>query len=212
VLQGKDHTERTDEHERYEAELGLPVWLAYLEDHIFEQLPNEVSRTWPRRFAEAIPVGAVVEDRVLARILHWLLASEAFGVRQVTEDVKTRGYIDVIATVFDAEANGVATADQREAAAWAARDARAAWDAWAARDAWAAWDARDARDARAAWAAMAAWDARAAWDAWDVWDVWDAAQPSAVEKKAPAYYPALSEFVLEQLRALTTRPAPGMPG
>ena len=45
-------------------------------------------------------------------------------------------------------------------AAWAARDARAAWDAWAARDARAAWDARAAR------AAWAAWDGWAAWDAW----------------------------------------------
>ena len=150
VLQGKSPTDRVDEHCRYEKELGLPAWFAYLEDHIFESLPLDLAKTWPRRIAEALPVGAVVGDVVLAKILRWSLADDTFGVRYATTDnEEVRGYIDAVIAGFDAEISteGNATADQREAAAWAARAARAAWDAWDARAAWDAWDAWDARDA-----------------------------------------------------------------
>jgi hypothetical protein len=196
VLQGKtDPAEAIDMHSRYESELGLPTWLAHLEDSIFERLPDALSQTWPRRFAEAIPVGATVDDRVLARILHWCLADAQLGVRTVTDDVEMRGYIDTIATLLDAEANGTATADQREAVR-AARIARAAMDVWDARavravravraamDVWDVWDARAARDARDAMAARAAWAAMAA-------------------KAADKFYPALSEYVLTQLSPLS---------
>jgi hypothetical protein len=124
-------TERSDtgDHSRYESELGLPVWLAYLEDNVFENLPDDLAMTWPRRFAEAIPVGAVVDDVVLAKILRWVLADAEFGVRFATDNDEIRGYIDTIVVLFDAEIVGTATAEQREAAA---RDAWAAWAAWAA--------------------------------------------------------------------------------
>ena len=49
------------DHSRYPIELGLPEWLARLEDSIFEGLPAEDAMTWPQRFLEAIPVGADVE-------------------------------------------------------------------------------------------------------------------------------------------------------
>lgn len=48
-------------HSRYPIELGLPEWLARLEDSIFEGLPVDEAMTWPQRFLEAIPVGADVE-------------------------------------------------------------------------------------------------------------------------------------------------------
>lgn len=53
-----DHTPLSGTHELYPERLGLPEWLARLEDAIFEGLPDDESLTWPRRFAEAIPVGA----------------------------------------------------------------------------------------------------------------------------------------------------------
>jgi len=71
--------------------------------------------------------------------------------------------------------------------------ARAAWDA---RAAWAAWDARDA------WAAWDAWAARDAWDAWAESHAADSGTSVASRKKADAFYPALSEYVLTVLRAL----------
>ena len=204
-------TARTGDHARYEKELGLPIWLAYLEDHLFETLPIEEAKTWPRRFAEAIPVGVVVHDIVLAKILRWTLADPEFGVRYATDDDEIRGYIDGVVAGFDAEisSGGLATAEQREAAArdvwaaWAARDraARAARDVWAARaarDAWAAWAARDARD-RAARAARDAWDAWVARDAWDAWVARDAEHNGA---KAALFSTALARYVIEVLREL----------
>src|SRR5687768_16046107 len=100
VLQGKkgkDAAKNTGEHYRYEAELGLPTWFAYLEDNIFERLPDELSKTWPRRLAEAIPVGAVIDDAVLAKILVWSLTDAEFGVRFATDQEDTRAWIDAVA-------------------------------------------------------------------------------------------------------------------
>ena len=156
LLQGKVGEEAltdTSVHARYETELGLPAWLAHLEDHIFESLPIAEAVTWPRRLAEAIPVGAVVGDRALARILLWLLTDATYGARTATDREDVRGWIDKIAAWIAADARGEATDEQ------SARAARAAWAAWAARDAWAAWDAWAARDA---WADRAVWDAK--WD------------------------------------------------
>lgn len=135
LLHGKSAAEsadHTDQHGRYEAELGWPTWLAYLEDHLFETMPNELALTWPRRLAEAVPVGAVIDDIVLAKILRWTLAHEEFGVRHATDDAEVHWWIDTIVAAFDAEIAGTCTAEQREAAARAAWAAGAAWDAWAA--------------------------------------------------------------------------------
>lgn len=46
---------------RYPIELGLPEWLARLEDIIFEKLPNELAIEWPEKFLFSIPVGIDVE-------------------------------------------------------------------------------------------------------------------------------------------------------
>jgi len=47
----------TSNHKAYETELGIPEWLARLEDTIFEGLPLEDSKKWPVQFSKAIPVG-----------------------------------------------------------------------------------------------------------------------------------------------------------
>src|SRR5438034_777684 len=57
ILQGKTgkaSAEATGDHRRYETELGLPLWFAYMEDRLFENLPDELATTWPRRLAEVI--------------------------------------------------------------------------------------------------------------------------------------------------------------
>ena len=107
VLQGKvgkASAVDTDMHARYEAELGLPTWFAYLEDHLFEHLPDDLAVTWPRRIAAAIPVGAIVGDAVLAQMLCWLLTDPTYGMRVATDREDVRGWIDTIAAAFDADA------------------------------------------------------------------------------------------------------------
>jgi hypothetical protein len=49
------------DHARYPIELGLPEWLARLEDVIFENLPQQEAMLWPEKFLSAIPVGVDVE-------------------------------------------------------------------------------------------------------------------------------------------------------
>ncbi len=45
------------DHAAYETELGIPEWLARLEDTIFEQLPNGEAKAFPEAFLSAIPIG-----------------------------------------------------------------------------------------------------------------------------------------------------------
>lgn len=52
--QGIDHAD----HALYESELGIPKELAYLQDAIFEGLPEPEHQSWPLQFAEAIKTGA----------------------------------------------------------------------------------------------------------------------------------------------------------
>jgi hypothetical protein len=44
-------------HSRYETELGIPEWLAGVEDTLFEGMSVEKSKTWPEMFLSSIKVG-----------------------------------------------------------------------------------------------------------------------------------------------------------
>ena len=76
VIQGRTPLFNTDVHARFPSELGWPLWLAYLEDHVFEHLPIEAAKHWPRQLSEAVPVGVTVPDVVLAKLLRWVLIGE----------------------------------------------------------------------------------------------------------------------------------------
>jgi len=45
------------DHSCYQNELGLPQWLAHLEDSIFEGMSKEKSKTFPLELLESIPIG-----------------------------------------------------------------------------------------------------------------------------------------------------------
>lgn len=53
-----DYSISTDSHFLYEKYLGVPEWLALLEDKIFEGLPASRQKTFPVEFGEAINVGS----------------------------------------------------------------------------------------------------------------------------------------------------------
>jgi len=40
-------------HKAYEKELGIPEWLARVEDLLFEQLPDNRSQKWPEQFLKS---------------------------------------------------------------------------------------------------------------------------------------------------------------
>jgi hypothetical protein len=67
-----------DAHEDYEHELGIPQMLAWLEDVIFEGLPNRLAKTWPERFLSSIRPGRDL-SRVGWQFLHWLLTESGLG-------------------------------------------------------------------------------------------------------------------------------------
>lgn len=91
TILGKD--ENTSLHIRYEDELGIPLILARLEDTFFEEMSIEKSKTWPRIFAEAIPVGADL-SKVWPKLAKWMLADETDGVIRFAN-----GRQDVIDTI-----------------------------------------------------------------------------------------------------------------
>jgi hypothetical protein len=154
-----------DEHSAYETELGIPQWLAYVEDTLFENQPNKESKTFPRRFLEAIPVGADCEEA-----LYPYLILVVRSVIPFCNDIVREAVHDVLSLLEEncRDKDKLAAAGD---AAWAA--ARAAGDAagdaaWAAAGdaAWAAaGDAWDAAWAAAAWAAAGAAAGDAAGDA-----------------------------------------------
>jgi len=49
-------------HKAFEEKLGIPEWLACVEDALFENMTLEKSRTWPRDFLAAIEPGADLEQ------------------------------------------------------------------------------------------------------------------------------------------------------
>ena len=139
-------------HSRYPIELGIPEWLARVEDTLFEGMSVEKSRTWPLKFLDAIKVGADLEKiKPLFLVMVLESALETFDHEEFP-DVKNaiQGSIDLW------KRNDIGSQDfldaaraAARAAAWAA--ARAAVRAEAAAAAWAeAWSA--ARSA-AAWSA-----------------------------------------------------------
>jgi len=79
------------DHQAYELELGLPVWLAHLEDALFERMSNEKAKQFPIRFLSAIRVGANVEP------VKWKFASSVLTenihrveMLELEHDVKAR--------------------------------------------------------------------------------------------------------------------------
>ena len=70
-----------NDHRAYEIELGIPVELAFLEDLIFEELPNGQAMLWPERFLQAIPVGVDLRlSHISKRFVLALLVDEKRGL------------------------------------------------------------------------------------------------------------------------------------
>jgi len=162
TIEGNDHM-------RYEKELGIPVEIAYLEDHIFENLKNGESKKFPAQFLNSIKVGADLSN-VVAQIVIWQFEDKKYGLknikevaenkevmawceevvalyrRSMTEKVAESEYLELYEKIDGTWATAWATA---WAGAWAGARARAT--AWAGTWAW-AWAWAGARARAGTWA------------------------------------------------------------
>jgi hypothetical protein len=180
------------DHSRYPTELGIPEWLARVEDALFEGMSLERSRKWPEVFLRSIPLGA---DCDKARV-PFIIAILERNIRSID------------ACVFDKEANpevARAASDTRSAVAEMIRCHREGLDLSAAKSAeYAAWSAEcSARSAAKSAAKSAVWSAEcsamsAAWSAesaaksaaWSA--VWSAAKSAVWSAAKSAEYAAMS--------------------
>lgn len=154
------------DHKGFETELGIPEWLARLEDRIFEGLPNADAKNFAVDFLEAVPVGVELE-RVKWGFLVFVLEENAKTITQLkrSQDRKTRllsinsGVLAVLKSANETGELDLEALKLARAAADAAAEAAFAADAYAARAAVAA--AYDDAHA-AAYAAATAADAAVA--------------------------------------------------
>jgi hypothetical protein len=137
---------QTTNHKAYEKYLGLPEWLARLEDTIFEGLPTQDAKKWTLKFSKAIPVGADLKP-VKYQFAIYLMKENIARVKklEIDTDLKKqvlsaiKGSMKVNQTALDtgvwAESAARSAAYSAESAAWsAARSAAysaesAAWSA-----------------------------------------------------------------------------------
>ena len=137
---------KTDNHLEYETHLGVPEWLARLEDMLFENLPNELSKTWPVRFSEAINEGSDL-DKIKAPFMIYLMEENLKSIYSVVydadkfKDVKnaidlTRSAINQMIVAHKSgdenqlsAASSAASSAAESAASAASSAARSAWSA-----------------------------------------------------------------------------------
>jgi hypothetical protein len=157
TIEGSDHS-------RYETELGIPEWLAYVEDKLFEGMSQKKARVWPAKFLSAIPVGADLEP--VKNKFTVLLLEHALGSLDKVKYDDTK-FPDVKAAIAGSKSAVLEMIRCKregldESAAWSA--------AWSAAES-AAWSAASAASAARSAAESAAWSAArsaarsAAWSA-----------------------------------------------
>ncbi len=138
----------TNNHKVYETALGIPEWLARLEDTIFEGLTVEESKLWPERFAKAIPVGVNLEP-VKWKFCSYLLKDNIDRVLtlNISDDLKKQ-VVDAIRQVLVVHQEAIKTGEFSESAARSAAWSAARSAAWSA-----AWSAAESAAESAAWSA-----------------------------------------------------------
>ncbi len=130
-MQGKKF--QTDNHKLYESELGIPEWLAMLEDTIFEGLPIDDAKAWPLRFSEAVPVGVDL-DPIKWQFCAFVLSRNIERVLTLKiDDSLKETVVSAIRQVLHVHETALNTGVWNESAAWSAESAQSAQSAaWAA--------------------------------------------------------------------------------
>jgi hypothetical protein len=104
-------------HKLYEQHMGIPEWLAHVEDDLFERMGLERSKTWPVEFIEAINEGADLEKAKSPFMI--VVLEEALGCFNHTDFPDAKMTIDRVAHLW-------ATGGTKEEFIAAAKAAKAA--------------------------------------------------------------------------------------
>jgi hypothetical protein len=166
------------DHSRYPVELGLPEWLARLEDRIFEGLPTQDASKFATDFLNVIPVGVSVE-RVRGKLAVLRHRRDLERLKDNAEPYarQCESAIEGVIRWIENGENSTARSAARSAA-WSAAESAAfaaesaaesaafAWSAASTESAWSAWStARSAAWSAAESAAFAAAFAHFEWEA-----------------------------------------------
>ena len=117
---------QTSDHTVYEKELGIPEWLARLEDRIFEGLPKEEAKKWPSQFIKAVPVGKNL-DPIKWKFCAFILKENINRVLKLKiKDELKEQVVKAIQGVLSLHERAIKTGKWDEAAA---RSARSEWSA-----------------------------------------------------------------------------------
>ena len=112
-----------NDHASYASELGIPEWLARLEDSIFEGLPKSDSKKFPLEFLEAIPVGVDLEP-IRFHFQKFLLKENFDRVKKIDLkpdlSIQVLKAIDQVMAVID---GAIKNGKIDESAAWSAESA-----------------------------------------------------------------------------------------
>ena len=120
IIRGDKLKTEYNNHADYEKYLGVPEWLARLEDTIFEGLPREDAIKWPEKFAKAIPVGVNL-DPVKWRFCAYILKENIDRVLSLDiPDELKKQVVDAIRQVLAVHETTLKTGLWARSAAWSA--------------------------------------------------------------------------------------------
>lgn len=123
VLKGEELKTDYSNHARYETDLGIPEWLARLEDTIFEGLPQKEALMFPEQFIKAIPEGVDL-GRVKYKFCAFILKENIDRVLKLKIDDELKDQvIKAIQGVLVLHEKAATTGRWSESAAWSARSA-----------------------------------------------------------------------------------------
>lgn len=107
-------------HKKYETDLGLPEWLAKLQDRLFENLPNGKAKAFPLAFLQAIPIGVNMEP-VKWQFCSFLLKENIDRVLSLNLEAELKSEIvKAIRQVLAVCENALSSGKWDESAAWSA--------------------------------------------------------------------------------------------
>ena len=191
-------TLETYDHSRYPVELGVPEWLARVEDKVFENMSIEKSRTWPLDFLSAIEPGADLE-RIKGLFLIVILKSAL----ETFDHIKFPQVKDVIGSSLALwQRSDINTSEYLSATeevlktAWPAAEAGSEGSTRAA--AWAAGAAAEA----AAWEPLPTWVASATEAAGAAWEYRPTCVPTTANEQSEAAFDYFADELLKLLAAV----------